>query len=117
MDKNRRRFIRVEADDLLEVRPLIKETEAGLRAKASNVSAMGLCFFSQLEWRKGQVMLIDYFIPDMNKSVKLKAVAVWSEFVDNRQGYLCGCEILDMEQERDEFLDYYFKILRRKFNL
>ena len=58
---NERRLIRLEVGDFLEIRPL-NENGKVLKSKTKDFTLMGTCFVSEVEWKKGQVLLIDYFI-------------------------------------------------------
>lgn len=112
--ENRRRFLRFEVNDFLEIRPL-NEVAKYSKGKAFNIGLMGICFFTQMVWEKGQVLVIDYFVPEELGSVKIKIMVVWSEFVDDQQGYLTGAQIIDIEEEKEnQFVNYYFKKLKDK---
>ncbi|MCM8819734.1 MAG: PilZ domain-containing protein [Candidatus Omnitrophica bacterium] len=105
--QNRRKLIRVETGDFLEIRPL-GEVGKKISTYSKNITPMGICFTSEIEWRKGTVLFIDYFLPEEFDSVKLKATVVWSEFINNKQGYFCGAQIIQIEKEKEEkFLKYY----------
>jgi len=114
--ENRRRLIRLNVGDFVEVRPL-KEVGKTYKGKAKNLSLMGICFSSEVEWKKGQVLLIDYFIPEELDSIQLKIVVVWSEFIDPENGYFCGGELIDVEPSKESiFATYYFKKLQERFS-
>ncbi len=105
--QNRRGLIRLEVSDFLEIRPL-NEVARMVKGEARNITSMGICFSSEMEWRKGDVLLIDYFLPREFDSVKLKIAVVWSEFIDRDKGYFCGGEIIEVEKEKEEkFYSYY----------
>lgn len=109
MDNNKRSLIRVEVGDFLEIRPL-SEVGKLYSAKSRNFTLMGLCFSSEMEWQVGQVLFIDYFIPDELDSVKLKMIVTWSEFIGPESGYFCGGEIIDIEEDKQKnFAAYYFR--------
>lgn len=113
--ENKRRLIRLNVGDFLEIQPLFEEGKL-YKGKSKDFSLMGICFSSQVEWEKGQVLLIDYFIPEELDSVKLKIVVVWSEFIDVENGYFCGGEIIEVEEPKQEkFANYYFKKLQERF--
>lgn len=113
---NRRRLIRLEVSDFLEIRPL-NEVATTIKGASKNISLMGICFSSEIEWQKGQLLHIDYFIPDEMDSVKLRVVIVWSELIDSSQGYFCGGEIIKVEQGKEEkFANYYFQKLQERFH-
>ena len=115
MDNNKRLLIRVEAGDFLEIRPL-SEVGKIYNAKSKNFTLMGICFSSEVEWQIGQVLFIDYFIPDELDSVKLKMIVTWSELIDPQSGYFCGGEIIDIEENKQkEFATYYFRKIKEKF--
>lgn len=112
--ENKRKLIRLEVEDFLQIRPL-NETARVLRGKSWNFTLMGICFSSELEWKKGQVLLIEYFIPQELDSVKLKVVVIWSEFIDAKNGHFCGGEIIDVEEgKQDQFSSYYYQKLKEK---
>ena len=112
---NRRRFVRFEVSDFLELSPL-KEVARYVKGKSFNLSLMGMCFSSQIAWEKGHVLLVDYFIPNDFDSVKLKIVVVWSELIGDEEGYLTGAEIIDVEQEKEaKFINYYYQKLKEHF--
>ena len=112
---NRRRFLRLEVRDFLEITP-INEAAKCARASSFNISLMGICFSSEVDWKTGQVLLIDYFIPNELDSVKIKVVVSWSEFIDEAIGYLTGAQIIDLEKEKEnQFVNYYFQKLKEKF--
>lgn len=107
-----RRLIRLKICDFLEIRPL-NEVARCFKAKTHDFTPMGICFSCEVEWKKGSVLLIDYFMPEEFDSVKLKVAVVWSEFIDNDQGYFCGGEITEIEQGKQEkFSGYYSKRLK-----
>ncbi len=113
--ENRRQLLRLEVGDFLEVRPL-NEVGRVHKAKVKNFSLMGACFTSEIEWKKGQVLYIDYFIPEELDSVRLKMVVVWSEFIDSENGYFCGGRIIDIEESKQEkFAAYYCKKIKERF--
>lgn len=113
--ENRRRLIRLDVGDFLKLRPL-DEVGVYVKSKTTNFSLMGVCFSSKIEWKKGQVLLIDYFIPEELDSVQLKMVVAWSEQIDAESGYFCGGEVIDIEEAKQEkFADYYFKQLKERF--
>ncbi len=112
---NARKLIRVNVGDFLEIRPL---NEVGKRTKGRgrNLTLMGLCFSSKYQWQKGQVLFIDYFIPEELDSVRLKMVVIWTEFVDSENGYFCGGEITEVEKQKEaKFANYYFKKIQERF--
>jgi hypothetical protein len=111
----KRKLIRLEVDDFLEIVPL-NESANSISARSRNFSLMGICFSSPLEWRKGQVLLIDYFLPQELDTVKLKLVVIWSEYIGEKDGYFCGGQIIDVEKDKEEkFAHYYFQKLKEKF--
>ncbi len=113
--ENKRRLIRLDVGDFLKIRPL-DEVGACIKSESTNFSLMGICFSSESEWQKGQVLLIDYFIPEELDSVQLKIVVVWSELIDSKCGYFCGGEVIDVEEAKQEkFASYYFKRLKDRF--
>ena len=110
--ENRRQLIRLEVGDFLEVKPL-NEIGKIYKTRAKNFTLMGVCFTSEVEWKKGQVLYIDYFIPEELDSVRLKMVVVWSELIDSKNGYFCGGKILEVEEKKQEkFASYYYKKLK-----
>lgn len=112
---NQRRFVRLEVADFLEIRP--SELSQPLSKGASaNLTPMGICFFSEVQWDKNQVLDIDYFIPQEHESVLLKARMIWSEFISEKDGYLNGGEILDVAPDKELiFVNYYFQKLKQQF--
>ncbi|MEI8348799.1 MAG: hypothetical protein WCI77_01470 [Candidatus Omnitrophota bacterium] len=107
--ENKRKLLRLRVGDFLEIRSL-NEVARIYKAKAQDVTPMGICFSSEMEWKKGQVLSIDYFVPDEFDSVKLKIAVVWSEFISTEEGYFCGGEITEVEKEKqDIFTSYYFQ--------
>ena len=115
MNDNKRRFVRFEVEDILELRPL-PEVAKKFRATSKNLSLIGICFFSDFKWERGQVLLIEYFLPEDLEPVKVKTSVVWSEFINDEKGFLVGVEILDVEQKNaDKFINYYFKKIRERF--
>lgn len=113
--ENRRQLIRLEVGDFLEVRPL-NEVGKVHKAKVKDFTLMGACFTSEAEWKKGQVLYIDYFIPEELDSVRLKMVVVWSEYIDAEAGYFCGGRIIEIEEDKQEkFANYYYKKLQERF--
>ena len=114
MDNNRR-FLRFEVDDFLELRPL-NEVAKYVEGKSANLSLMGICFSSMVDWQPGQMLFIDYFIGGERDSVKLKVVVVWSELIGDIEGYLTGAQIIAVESEKEsKFINYYFSKLKEKF--
>jgi hypothetical protein len=113
--ENRRRFLRLEVRDFLEIRPL-NELAQVRRGNSFNLALLGICFFSEVKWERGQVLLIDYFIPDDLDSVRLKVAVVWSEFVSDRDGYLTGAEVINVDKEKElKFVNYYFQKIKERF--
>lgn len=113
--ENKRRLIRLDVGDFLGIRSL-DEVGKTYQSKSKDFSLMGVCFSSETEWKKGQVLLIDYFIPSESDSTRLKIVVVWSEFINPEDGYFCGGEIIDIdESEQSKFASYYFKKLKERF--
>jgi hypothetical protein len=113
--ENKRKFLRFDVEDILEIHPL-GEVAKKFRSLARDFSLIGVCFFSDFRWDRGQVLMMDYFIPDCMESVKIKTCVVWSEFVSDSKGFLVGVEILDIEDKASQkFMEYYFKKVREKF--
>ena len=112
---NRRQLIRLNVGDFLEIRP-VDEVGKRHKGKSKDFTLMGICFSSDTEWQKGQVLIIDYFISEELDSVELKIIVAWSEFIDPENGYFCGGEIIDIEEAKQEkFCTYYYKKLKEKF--
>jgi len=112
---NRRKFLRFETRDFLEIKPL-NEVAKYTKASSFNISLMGICFSSEVKWEVGQVILIDYFVPDEMESVKIKTVISWSEYIDEKTGFLAGAQIINIEEEKENlFINYYFQKLKKKF--
>ena len=104
----------MDVNDFLQVRCL-DEPKERLRARSRNLSPMGICFSSDYEWRRNQVLLIEYFLRDDMESVKLKVAVRWSEFIDSERGYFCGGAIYEIERgKEDMFINYYFQQLKDK---
>jgi hypothetical protein len=113
--KDNRSLLRLDVKDFLEIRPL-KEVARKVKGLSQNISFMGICFFSPLEWQKGQVLVIDYFICGESESVELKIVVSWSEFVSSQNGYFCGGQIMNMSGKGQEaFVRYYFIKLKEQY--
>ncbi|MBD3245454.1 MAG: hypothetical protein GF333_00395 [Candidatus Omnitrophica bacterium] len=113
--ENRRRLVRVEVNDFLELKP-VNEVGKKLVAQSKDLTLMGVCFTSEAEWKKGQVLEINYFVPDELDSVQLKLVVVWSEFIGPEEGYFCGGEILYVEEGKEKvFASYYFNKLQERY--
>lgn len=109
---NKRRLIRLAVEDFLEIKPS-SETNTLYRTKVRDITPMGVCFFSEVEWRRGQVLIIDYFLPHEMDSVNFKLSVIWSEFIDEEKGYFCGGEIIEIdENKQDMFIRYYFQKLK-----
>jgi len=105
----KRKLLRLDTNDFLQITPL-SEVGKKIKGTARNITYAGICFCCEVEWRKGDVLLIDYFIKEKFDSVKLKVLVVWSEFISQDIGYFCGGEIIDIEEEKKEmFFNYYFK--------
>ncbi|MFH1768274.1 MAG: PilZ domain-containing protein [Candidatus Omnitrophota bacterium] len=112
---NKRRFLRFEVDDFLRMEA-VNEVMRFSDGRCFNLSLMGMCFFSQVEWQVQQGLIIDYFIPDSLDTVKLKVVVVWSELIGEQEGYLTGAEIVAMEEDKEtQFINYYFHKLKERF--
>lgn len=112
---NKRRFVRFETEEILEIKPL-SEVAKKHKAVSKDLSLIGICFFSEYKWETGQVLEIDYFLPNELEPVKIKAGVVWSELISDKQGFLVGVEILDIEnQHESKFISYYFKKVKEKF--
>lgn len=113
---NQRKLIRLETSDFLQIKPL-NEVGKIYEADAKDFTFMGICFSSSAEWKKGQVLEIEYFIPGSSMPVKIKMVVVWSEFISSQQGYFCGGQITEIEPENQaQFAHYYYKKLKDRFS-
>lgn len=113
--ENRRRFLRFESEDFLEIRPL-NEPAKSYKEKAYNFSPLGICFFSSYCWQPGQVLFVEYFIPEEMEPVKFKVNVVWSEFISEKKGFLVGAEIISLEEENSPlFINYYFRKIKERF--
>lgn len=114
--ENKRRILRLNVGDFVEIRPL-NEVGRLHKGRTKDLSLVGICFSTDTEWKKGQVLLIDYFIPEELDSIKLKLVVVWSEFIDPENGYFCGGELIDVESSKQSvFATYYFKKLQDRLS-
>jgi hypothetical protein len=113
--KENRSLLRLDVKDFLEIRPL-KEPVGKIKGFSQNISFMGICFFTPLEWQKGQVLVIDYFIAGEQDSVELKVVVSWSEFISSQNGYFCGGQLMNMSGKGQEaFVRYYFTKLKEQY--
>lgn len=113
--QNRRKFLRLEVSDFLQIRP-VDEVAKTLKGKSFNLTLMGICFSSEIEWKKGQVIVIEYFMPEGADSVVLKVAVIWSEFISDEEGFLTGAEIIDIDPEKElKFVNYYFLKLKNRF--
>lgn len=112
---NRRKFLRLEVQDFLEIKPLT-ELAKFTKGGSVNLSLMGICFSSEIRWEKGQVLLIEYFIPKEMESVRLKVAIMWSEYISDNDGYLNGAAIIDIDQDKEtKFVNYYYQRLKEHF--
>jgi hypothetical protein len=113
--QNRRKFLRLEVNDFLEIRPVDKVAES-VKGKVFNLTLMGICFSADVEWEKGQILHIEYFMAESSDAVKMKVAVVWSEQISDREGILTGAEIIDIEPEKElKFVNFYFKKLKEKY--
>jgi len=113
--KEQRKLIRLDVSDFLEIRAADSAKIA--RSTAVNITTMGICFSSQTEWQKGQILTIYYFIPDELDSVQLTVKVCWNEFVNPKQGYFCGGEIVSVEDDKQEkFVAYYAQRLEDRLS-
>ena len=111
---NKRQLIRLDVDDFLEIRVLDEQGNVHL-ARTKNISTMGICFSSQAQFKKGQVLLIDYFVPAELDSIRLKMLVIWNEFIDPSVGFFTGGEIIELEESKKEkFSNYYYKKLNER---
>ncbi|MCF7917041.1 MAG: PilZ domain-containing protein [Candidatus Omnitrophica bacterium] len=111
---NQRKLIRLETSDFLQVKP-INEVGRIYEAEVKDFTFMGICFSSSVEWKKGQVLALNYFLSQSNQPVKMKMVVIWSEFIGSKQGYFCGGQITSIEEKNQaEFAHYYYKKLKEK---
>ncbi len=100
----------------MQIKPL-DEVGRVYEVEAKDFTFMGVCFSSPVEWKKGKVLEIDYFLSEDNESVRMKMVVVWSEFISSQQGYFCGGQIIEIEQKgQARFAHYYYKKLRDRFS-
>ncbi|MFA7676739.1 MAG: PilZ domain-containing protein [Candidatus Omnitrophota bacterium] len=114
--ENNRKLIRLNVGDFLEIKPVDKG-DRSYKGKTRDLTLMGICFSSQAQWERGQVLEIDYFISEEMDSFKIKIVVVWSEFIDTAHGYFCGGEIIEIEEgKQDKFAGYYLKRLQERFS-
>ena len=113
--QNRRKFLRLEVDDFLEVNPLNK-ISGPVKGKVFNLTLMGICFSSEIEWEKGQVLHIEYLMTESGESVRMEISVVWSEQIGDKEGILTGAEIIDIEPEKElKFVNFYFTKLKEKY--
>lgn len=106
--------MRLETTDFLKILPL-NEVGKVIKGAVKDFTPEGVCFTSEMEWQKGQVLLIDYFISDEGDSVQLKIVVIWSELIDSKSGYFCGGRIIHMEDDKAEkFSSYYLRKLKER---
>ncbi len=112
---NKRRFVRFDSDEILEVKPLNDKIKS-CKAITKDLSLLGICFFSDFKWEIGQVLEIHYFLSGSLKPVKIKAKVVWSELISDSQGFLVGVEIMNIEdKDAPKFVAHYFKKVKDKF--
>ncbi|MDD5070603.1 MAG: hypothetical protein PHV17_07715 [Candidatus Omnitrophica bacterium] len=113
--ENQRKLIRLDVGDFLEIRALDNQVKK-VKAQVKDFSLMGVCFSSEMEWKKDDILLIDYFIPQELDSVLLKIIVKWSEFIDAEQGYFCGGEVIEVEEKKmEKFASYYYQRLKERF--
>ena len=114
---NRRKLLRLSAGDFLQVRS-INEVAKVYAAKTKDFTSMGICFSSKMQWRSGEVLLIDYFIFQELEPVRLKLAVIWSELIGSEEGYFCGGEIIEIEKSKESlFTNYYLKRLAKEENI
>ncbi len=111
--ENRRRFLRFDTSDFLEIEPLGEP--AKISAEARNINPLGICFFSPQEFRRGQSLKIYYFIPDQMQPSVLRCSVVWCEYISDEKGFLVGVEISDVEVNPEGFMRYYFRKIGESF--
>jgi len=113
--KEQRRLVRLNVADFLDIRAA--DSQKVIRSTAVNITSMGICFSSQDEWQKGQTLTIYYFMPDELDSVQLTVRICWTEFINPKQGYFCGGEILSIEEDKQEkFIAYYTQRLEDRLS-
>ncbi len=113
--QNRRKFLRLEVADFLQIRPL-QDGSGPIKGKSFNLTLMGICFASEIEWKTGQVLFLEYFMPEGGDSVELKISVVWNEFISDEEGFLTGAEIIDIDPQKElQFVNYYFLKLKNRF--
>lgn len=111
---DKRRLIRLEVKDFLQITPLNREANPR-PGKSKDITSMGICFSSPVQWDKGEVLFIDYFMRDELESAQIKVEVIWSEFIDSDQGYFCGGQIIEIEPAKEElFANYYSQKIRKK---
>jgi len=113
--KEQRKLIRLEVSDFLEIRSV--DAVKAVTCTCVNITSMGVCFCSQEEFKPGQNLIINYFMPDELDSVQLSVCSRWSEFVGTKQGYFCGAEIVSIEEGKQEkFVNYYLQRLQDRLS-
>ncbi len=100
----------------MQIKPL-DEVGKIHQAEVKDFTFMGVCFCSSIEWERGQVLQISYFLAQENEPVLMKMVVIWSEFISSQQGYFCGGQIIEIEPKgQAQFAHYYYKKLKDRFS-
>lgn len=113
---NKRVLLRLDVADFLQIKP-INPIDRHIDGRSKDFTLMGICFSSAVEWQRGQLLLIEYFLPEEMESVKIKLVVIWSELIEEDKEYFCGGEIVEIEEGKEGiFANYYFEKLKERFS-
>ena len=111
---NHRRFVRIDAKDILEIRPY--DGAMFVKTTIKDFSLMGVCFYSPFKYSFGQLLLARFAVNGQEGGITMRLRVTWSELVDEQRGYLVGTEISEVDDVGvDQFLRYYYEKVKEFF--
>lgn len=115
LQQDRRRYYRIYFRNLLEADLTIKEIKGrnvdvgNSKVLISNISAVGLCFISNLRLPAERQIILQFFTQLDNTIIKINGYIVWSKEADNDL-FEYGVEFIIGEKERTDLLNLLDKI-------
>ena len=85
---NQRRFVRIDTDDILEIRPY--DGAMFVKTTIKDFSLMGVCFYSPFKYSYGQLLLARFAVSGRDEGIVMRLRVSWSELIDEQRGYLVG---------------------------
>lgn len=81
---------------------------------SKNISVEGICFISRTKLNKGDILMLDVFVPKSEKSIPMKGQVCWCHMISGKSTYATGVKILSVNEKvvsRSIHVDKKYKVV------